>query len=135
MGNIEKQNIPSNKEKGKSKPDSSFENIKKAVDKVKQAENQELQKDEKILNVLEQELQASESHTWTWGQPVNQTRIQKKIITYKQTIRARMVRHPERPPEVGQAALSVVETIATSDQDPNIIARSIGKIMKFILKI
>jgi len=63
MGNIEKQNIPSNKEKGKSKPDSSFENIKKAVDKVKQAENQELQKDEKILNVLEQELQASESHT------------------------------------------------------------------------
>ena len=46
-----------------------------------------------------------------------------------------MARHPERPAEVGEAALSVVETIATSDQDPNVIARSIGKIMKFILKI
>jgi hypothetical protein len=46
-----------------------------------------------------------------------------------------MARHPERPPEVGEAALSVVETIATSDQDPNIIARSIGKIMKFILQL
>lgn len=135
MGNLEKQNTPSSKEKGKNKSGSSFENIKKAVDKVKQAEGAEQKKDEKILNVLEQELQASETHAWTWGQPVKQTRIQKKIIIYKQTIRARMARHPERPTEVGEAALSVVETIATSDQDPNIIARSIGKIMKFILKI
>ena len=132
---MEKLNTPTGKEKGKNKPDASFENIKKAVDKVKQAEDTESQKDQKILNVLEQELQASESHTWTWGQAVKQTRIQKKVIIYKQTIRARMARHPERPPEVGEAALSVVETIATSDQDPNIIARSIGKIMKFILKI
>lgn len=135
MGNLEKQNTPSNKEKGKNKPISSFENIKKAVDKVKQAEGAEQKKDEKILNVLEQELQASETHAWTWGQPMKQTRIQKKVIIYKQTIRARMARHPERPPEVGEAALSVVETIATSDQDPNIIARSIGKIMKFILQL
>jgi hypothetical protein len=63
MGNIEKNNIPSNKEKGKNKPNSSFENIKKAIDKVKQAEDTEQKKDEKLLNVLEQELQASESHT------------------------------------------------------------------------
>ena len=66
---------------------------------------------------------------------MKQTRIQKKVGIYKQTIRTRMARHPERPSEVGEAALSVVETIAASDQDPNIIARSIGKIMKFILKI
>ena len=135
MGNMEKLNIATGKEKGKSKPEASFENIKKAVDKVKQAEDTENQKDQKILNVLEQELQASESHTWTWGQPVKQSRIQKKIIIEKQVIRARMARHPERPPEVGEAALSVVETIATSDQDPNVIAKSIGKIMKFILKM
>lgn len=135
MGNMEKLNTPTGKEQGKNKPSSSFENIKKAVDKVKQAEDTEQKKDEKILNVLEQELQASESHVWTWGQAVKQTRIQKKVVIYKQTIRARMARHPERPTEVGEAALSVVETIATSDQDPNIIARSIGKIMKFILQL
>lgn len=135
MGNLEKQNISTGKEKGKNKPSNSFENIKKAVDKVRQAENNEQQKDEKILNVLEQELQASESHTWTWGKPAKQTRIQKKVMLYKQTIHARMARHPERPPEVGEAALSVVDTIATSDQNPNIIAKSIGRIMKFILKI
>ena len=62
MGSIEKQNVPSSKEKAKNKPISSFENIKKAIDKVKQAEGVEQKKDEKILNVLEQELQASESH-------------------------------------------------------------------------
>lgn len=135
MGSIEKQNVPSSKEKAKNKPISSFENIKKAIDKVKQAEGVEQKKDEKILNVLEQELQASESHAWTWGQAAKQTRIQKKVSIYKQTIRTRMARHPERPTEVGEAALSVVATIATSDQDPNIIARSIGKIMKFILKL
>ena len=135
MGNMEKVNTPTGKEKGKNKSSSSFENIKKAVDKVKQAEDIEQKKDEKILNVLEQELQASESHAWTWGKPVKRTRIQKKTEAYKQTIRARMARHPERPTEVGEAALSVVETIATSDQDPNVIARSIGRIMKFILKI
>lgn len=135
MGNIEKNNIPSSKEKGKNKPNSSFENIKKAIDKVKQAEDTEQKKDEKILNVLEQELQSSESHTWTGGQAAKQTRIQKKVLLYKQTIRERMSRHPERPSEVGEAAISVVETIATSDQNPNLIAKSIGKIMKFILKI
>ncbi|MCX6823404.1 MAG: hypothetical protein NTX91_05465 [candidate division SR1 bacterium] len=132
---MEKLNTPTGKEQGKNKPSSSFENIKKAVDKVKQAEDTEQKKDEKILNVLEQELQASESHVGTGGQAVKQTRIQKKVVIYKQTIRARMARHPERPTEVGEAALSVVETIATSDQDPNIIARSIGKIMKFILQL
>ena len=62
MGNMEKLNTPTSKEKGGNKPSSSFENIKKAVDKVKQAEDTEKQKDQKILNVLEQELQASESH-------------------------------------------------------------------------
>lgn len=134
MGNIEKNTIATGKEKGKNKPDASFESIKKAMDKIKQTEDSEQQKDKKILNVLEQEMQASESHASTWGQPMTQTRIQKKVEIYKQTIRTRMTRHPERPPEVGEAALSVVETIATSDQDPNIIARSIGKIMKFILQ-
>jgi len=62
MKTPEQSNTPSNKEKSKGKPSSSFENIKKAVDKIKQAESQEDQKDEKILNVLEQELQASETH-------------------------------------------------------------------------
>ncbi len=135
MSDIEKTTIPTGKEKGKNKPHSSFEHIKKAIDSVKQAEDKEQQKDAAILNILEQELQASESHTWTWGQTTKQTRIQKKILSYKQTIRARMARHPERPPEVGGAAISVVETIASSDQNPNFIARSIGKIMKLILKI
>lgn len=135
MWTPEKLNIPSGKEKGKNKPGSSFDKIKKAVDKVKQAEDQEQQKDKNILNVLEQELQASENHTWPSAKQTKATRIQQKIQIYTQTIRDRMARHPERPTEVGEAALSVVNTIATSDQDPNIIARSIGKIMKFILKI
>ena len=39
MGNMEKLNTPTSKEKGGNKPSSSFENIKKAVDKVKQAED------------------------------------------------------------------------------------------------
>ena len=99
------------------------------------AEKSKDKKDEKILNVLEQELQASETHTWQGGQQAKQTRIQKKIHIYTQTIHDRMARHPERPTEVGEAALSVVTLIANSDQDPNIIARSIGRIMKFILKI
>lgn len=135
MWNVEKQNIPSGKEKGKNKPGSSFEHIKKSVDEIRHAEDLESKKDEKILNALEQELQAAEAHTWTGGPQHRPTRIQRKITRYRQTIRARMARHPERPPEVGEAALSVVEMIATSDQDPNIIARSIGKIMKLILQI
>ena len=135
MKDIEKQNIPTGKEKSKKGPDTSFDKIKKAVDQIKQAEASETQQDQKVLNALEQELQAHESHAWGWSKPGKQTRIQKKITRYQQTIRAWMVRHPERPPEVGQAALSVIETIATSDENPNIIAKSIGKIMKLILQL
>ncbi len=135
MWTPEKLNPSSNKEKAKNTPGSTFENMKKAVDKVKSQEADEAKKDEKILNTLEQEFQASESSTWWQGGHPIPSRIQRKIILYKQQIDRRILDHPERPPEVGEAALSVLETIATSDQNPNAIARGIGKIMKLILSI
>jgi hypothetical protein len=42
-------------------PGSAFEDIKKAVDKVKSQEADETKKDERILDTLEQEFQTNES--------------------------------------------------------------------------
>ncbi|MEI8092417.1 MAG: hypothetical protein WCG98_09975 [bacterium] len=111
--------------------------MKKALDdlKIDIQETSEGKKDEKTINALEQEIQSDEKAANQQSSTPPPKRIQRKIALYTQQIQSRTARHPERPVEVGEAALSVINVIATSDQDPNIIARTIGRIMKFILKI
>lgn len=136
MKDIEKKNISAN-EKGKEKSKNAFDNMKNALDNLKAdiKEKHEEKKDEQIIDDLEKIIDTSESASKKPSSTPPSKETTDKIVKYQQQITARMVRHPERPPEVGEAALSVISTIATSDQDPNIIARSIGKIMKLILKL
>jgi hypothetical protein len=111
--------------------------MKKALDDLKRDvhETSEEKKDEKIINALEQEIHADESGAAQQSSAPVPKRIQRKIALYKQQVQLWVSRHPDRPTEVGEAAIAVIETIAASDQDPNIIARGIGRIMKLILQL
>ena len=114
----------------------SFDNLKKAVDAVKSLENQDKQHLEQELAALEQAMETAptqaESHQ---GSAPTSTGKAASLLAQQQQIKEWMIRHPERPQEVAEAALNVLTTITQSDQNPNRVAKTMGKIMKFILKI
>lgn len=137
MKTPEKKDILWGKEKWKNKGPEAFDDLKKSLDNLKRDvhETDEGKKDEAVINALEQEIQVDEKPASKQAGTPPPKRIQRKIALYKQQIQTRAIKHPDRPVEVSEAALSVIETIAISDQDPNIIARSIGRIMKLILQL
>lgn len=115
---------------------SSFDTLKNAVDAVKSLESQDKAQTEKDLQALENAMETapkqSESHQ---GSSPKTTKKSDSLLTQQQQIKDRIARHPERPQEVAEAALNVLNTIAQSDQDPNQVAKVMGKVMKFILGI
>lgn len=134
MKDIESKDYESKNWKSRASFERNKKGLGESLQKIKDAEDIADKEDKRYIQEVEKQFGSLDRPIPSVGEqktPVDTTHTH----TYSQTIRARMARHPERPPEVGDAALSVVDTIATSDQDPNIIAKSIGRIMKFIFKI
>ncbi|MEI7562949.1 MAG: hypothetical protein WCJ39_04575 [bacterium] len=92
------------------------------------------QKDKKVLEALEDIIQQKHvSSSTKQERPPHQDAP--GYLHYKKNITDWIQQHPERPPELGQAALFVLDTIAHSHENPSIIAKSLGKIMQIILNI
>jgi hypothetical protein len=107
---------------------------KKSLDALKTKEQESSEQDKQDLEVLENIIQGK----WSGGSKPRTPpprAFSPRYLQYKKHITDWIVQHPERPPEVGQAALDMLDIIVNSHQNPNIVAKSLGKIMKIILNI
>ena len=108
--------------------------MKKSLDTLKAKEQEAAQKDKQAIEALENIMQ-SKGAAASAPHKASTSPLSPGYLQYKKHITDRILQHPERPPELGQAALDVLDTIATSHQNPNIIARMLGRIMQILLHI
>ncbi|MFA5747628.1 MAG: hypothetical protein WC872_00775 [Candidatus Absconditabacterales bacterium] len=134
MKNIEnqqKENIGS----GDKKLEKNYDELRKNIDKVKFNEDNDSTKEK-----IKSEMLGLKSEI------AKQTKIEKKSLKSKSSldqqnaitkeikkIEVWIANNPERPAkEIGQAAINILSTIENSPNDPNLIAKFIGKIMNTI---
>lgn len=110
------------------------EYTKKSLDTLKAKEQEASQKDKQAIEALENIMQSK----WSIASPPHKTVAHVPspgYLQYKKHITNRAAQHPERPSEVAQKALDVLDMIATSHQNPNSIAKTLGRIMQILLHI
>jgi hypothetical protein len=117
------------------KLEKNYDELRKNIDKVKFNEDNDSTK-EKIKSEM----------LWLKSEIAKQTKIEKKSLKSKSSldqqnaitkeikkIEVWIANNPERPAkEIWQAAINILSTIENSPNDPNLIAKFIGKIMNTI---